>query len=397
VKDEQMAAALAAGKVSVPVGEVRFDAEQLRRGEERKELVGDTEISLYRKEEDAPDVRRVQVSWKDGALHLLPTKGLSIGRYQHGPWNPFWKPVRPGLISPDAENLLGTVLVKGEPVQSLRWLENFAGCVELLGLSNWGMPLPREQDKVALPLHGEASHIPVTSMKISVGQHAVFVQGTFTVNTDWWKEGQSATPWYQRGNPTWRVDRSILLRLHTPSMEFVDTLTNLARQPRVPDWGYHLQLRAEPGAELRIPSTNVSKRFSGNVERDFKTWKPAQNPAERFERGYIHKGLKVEKSPLRTPVVQGTATYPSGRNTRFVMPAAAYTLSWFSCGGRDSLEFALPESPKESLLPVAWDGMGPEIGVSSLDHDGDVDPAVSHEPVEPGEAVRLYFRIEEEG
>ena len=400
MKHEDIATFLATGDHAGAVGTVRFDAEELRHGKERETVMetvtGAPRISLYRGEADAPDVRRVKVSWDGGEIDLLPTKGLSIGSYKHGEWEPFWEPVRPGLISPDAENLLGPVLVHGEPVQSLRWLENFAGCVELLGLSNWGMPLPEKERNIVLPLHGEASHIPITVMRVSVGQREVLIQGSFNLNPKWWKEPESDTPWYQRGDAAWRVERTILLRLDTPAMEFVDSLTNLTDQPATPDWGYHLQFRAEPGAELIIPSREMSSRFGGEVEDAFRTWKRAEKPGERVERGYIHKGLETEESPLGTPVVAGSARYPSGPNTRFLIPLAAYTLSWFSSGGKGSLEFSLPESPKESLIPVPWNGMGPEIGASALDHDGNVDPAVVHAPVEPGRACRLYFRIEAE-
>lgn len=225
-----------AGGSREPEGRVlSFPEQELRTGPPREESLGSATVKLYQKPQDAKDVRRVMMAWPKGFVDLQPTKGLTVGAYEHRGWKPFWEPVRLGIISPEEDDILGDVLIHGERTHSLRWIENFAGCIELLGLSNWGMPYDDPGEGVVLPLHGEASHIPLSVLTV--------------------------------------------------------------------------------------------------------------------------------------------------------------TLSWFSAGGKGSLEFALPESPDESLIPVPWDGMGPEIGVSPLDHDGNFDPQIAHPPLAPGEKLALYFRV----
>ncbi|MFW5975981.1 MAG: DUF4432 family protein [Alkalispirochaetaceae bacterium] len=372
---------------------ISLEEAELRTGTVRKESLGPITVELYRKKEDAADVRRVAVAWPGGSIDLLPTKGLTVGSYEHNGWKPFWEPVRPGIVSPERDDLLGDVLVHGERTKSLRWLENFAGCIELLGLTNWGMPYHDPSQDVVLPLHGEASHIPAAGLTILLREPFVAVSGSFAVNNGWWRELDRSKPWYQRGEKAWKVTRNILIDTQSGELQGIDEIENVGEEAMVPDWGYHFQFRAAPGAELRIPSRSVESRFSDSVEEDFRVWRPAEDPKERVERGYIHKGLVLEPGPLGGDVVRGEAVYPDGEKTLFTIPAAAYTLSWFSAGGKGSLEFALPESPEESLIPVPWDGMGPEIGVSALDHDGNVDPTVPHPPLAPGERVTLYFSI----
>lgn len=378
-----------------PLAEKRlgFSAGELRTASPREELLGPVTARLYRKEEDAADIRRVLLRWPGGSVDLQPTKGLSVGAYEHNGWKPFWEPVRPGIISPEQDDLLGDVLVHGELTKSLRWIENFAGTVELLGLSNWGMPYRDPAEGAVLPLHGEASHIPVSGLTISTSDRHIVVTGSFELNLGWWTDPDTGKPWYQRGVKAWKVTRHLLIDTQNGELQGVDEVENIGREAMVPDWGYHFQFRAAPGAELRIPSRSVESRFSDSVDEDFRIWRPAEDPTSRVERGYVHKGLTLERGPLGGDVVRGQALYPDGTKTLFTMPAAAYTLSWFSAGGKESLEFALPESPEESLIPVPWDGMGPEIGVSALDHDGNIDPEVSHPPLPPGEQVSLYFRI----
>jgi len=377
-----------------------FGAEAFRREPPQSDTVGPFEVSRYRKENDADDVRRLGLSWDGGSIDLLPSKGLSIGTYVHGNWKPFWEPVVPALISPEREDLLGPMLVNGAHKESMRWLENFAGCIELLGFSNWGMPRKESDSGVTLPLHGEASHMPVSGVQIAAGVAGGaaigVVHGRAPVPHAWWRETDTSRPWYERGRPQWRLDRWLVLSIDSPRLIMIDEVTNVGDGACHLDWGYHYQFRAEEGARLLIPSESVEGRFEAGVPEGFHRWEPSHNtapPSQRYERGYIHKGLEVETSPVGTPVVRGMASYPSGPTTCFTMPAATYTLSWFSCGGAGSLEFAFPERPNESAIPISWDGMGPEIGSSSLDHDGNVDPAISHDPVAPGDAVRLYSEL----
>lgn len=372
-----------------------FEANVLRTGDPISTRLGTVRVEISRDGGDDVDVRRVRLRWNGGGIELQPSKGLSIGPYTHRGWCPFWEPVVRAILSPDREDLTGPLLVHGEPVAGLRWIENFSGCVELLGLSNWGMPRNDEQTGKTLPLHGEAARIPVDSISITVADALILVSSSFVLNSHWWREDSAPAPWYRRGHPDWRITRTVLISTEHPGLQLVDTLENIGDRPAVPRWGYHIQLRTEPGSRLYIPSRTVETR-GGETEPApaFRLWHPAGAPTVREERGYVHKGLPTTPGPFDTPVVQGTARYVAGPPTNFTIPAAAYTLSWFSCGGAGSLEFALPETPRTSMTPYGWDGMGPEIGVDPLDHDGTIDADIEHQPVPPGGATRLYLRIE---
>jgi hypothetical protein len=67
-------------------------------------------------------------------------------------------------------------------------------------------------------------------------------------------------------------------------------------------------------------------------------------------------------------------------------------MSWFSCGGADSDEFLMPDGSK--WLHRNWHGVGPEIGASALDHDGDVDPNAVVNELAPSESTVLNIVVE---
>lgn len=369
-----------------------LSGETFRDAPETTVPLGPVQASTVRGDQDDADVRRLILRWAGGSLELQPTKGLTIGPCTQGGWKPFWEPVVPGIISPDREDLLGELLVEGSPVAGMRWIENFSGCVEMLGLSNWGMPRVDERTGVTLPLHGEAARVPVDYVAIGLIGSVCVVAAEYVFNSRWWNVQDTSRPWYRRGCPDWRIVRTVAVDTMRPELQFVDSITNCTEHPVQPQWGYHVQLRAETGARLEIPAAEISVRGNRAASPgDYYTWRAAADPARREERGYILRGIPAVPGPFDTEVVHCGATYPDGESTEFTMPAAACTLSWFSCGGSGSLEFALPESPERSLLPVGWDGMGPEIGTAALDHDDNFDPAVVHRELDPGETTRLYF------
>ena len=373
--------------------ETTLTARSLRSDPQRVPVSDALEAHLYRSDHDAADILRLRLEWDRGYCELLPSKGLTVGIFADRGWVPFWEPVRLGVLSPENDDLLGTVLVHGEPIASLRWIQNFSGCIELLGTSNWGMPVKDDTGKFDLPLHGEASHIPCGDIQVRAYDDAIIVSSAFTINDRWWDDKRTDIPRYERGVEVWRLSRAAIIEPARRSLHLVDEITNISDGSQSPDWGYHYQFHAEPGARLIIPSATVESRFAGEVEEGFREWKSSADASVREERGYIHKGLTVEEGPIGTRIVRGTAEYPNGPNTRFAMPAASYTLSWFSAGGLNSLEFALPENPEESLISVPWNGMGPEIGASPLDHDGNGDPTIKHPPLDPGETLTLYSHV----
>jgi hypothetical protein len=75
------------------------------------------------------------------------------------------------------------------------------------------------------------------------------------------------------------------------------------------------------------------------------------------------------------------------------MPPAPYFQTWFCAGGAYTQEFTYPDG--RPVLTKNWDGQGIEFGSSSLDHDGNVDSTIAHDPVlPPGESLKIGIRVE---
>lgn len=54
----------------------------------------------------------------------------------------------------------------------------------------------------------------------------------------------------------------------------------------------------------------------------------------------------------------------------------------------------LPDDTGSGLMKVfekSWNGIGPEFGISALDHDGNVDPGIGRTSLEPGESFCADF------
>lgn len=375
-----------------------FSAAALRTGAENELSLGNFTAQIGRNDSDAPDVRRIIVSTRSGyVLDLLPSKGLSVGRFKTPKGDVFWNiPVR-GLVSPESFDPLAPMLVNGQVVKSLRWIENFAGAIELLGLSNWGMPVKDPDSDTILPLHGEASQIPVQTCEILADDRFFGAVASYEVRDRWWTDPEYADrPWYRRGNPLWTITRHVVLDTDKRQLQVLDAIRNDGSRRRRPDWGYHVQLRPEAGGKYVIPSRKTVGRFGGAVPEDFQVWRPAPDPTIRTERGYIHSGVEAVSDPVGGKAVQTWAEYPTLPTVRVTMPLAPYMLSWFSCGGTGGKEFDRPENPDGRYMAVGWDGFGPEFGASPLDHDGAGDPTVAEPELEPGETRLLHIAVTQE-
>jgi hypothetical protein len=382
----------------VGMAELRFDAEQLRRGAASRSAIGGFVVELGRADGDPDDVRRLVITGTDGfALELLPTKGLSVGYFNTPCGQVFWDIPVEALMSPEKIDLLGEMIIGGRRVKAMRWLENFAGCIELLGLSNWGMPHQRPGSLVLLPLHGEASQIPVDECWIRAGQVVLAARSRFIIRDSWWDaSGDRQSPWYLRGRAQWQVTRNVVLDKSRRALQVLDEITNLGSSPAVPDWGYHVQLRAESGARLSIPSRARIDRAGKAVPEDFELWQPSPEPERRFERGYVHYGCPEETNPLGQPAVRGRAIYERGPNTLFTLPRSPYIQSWFSCGGSGGRAYSHPDRPDELFMVRGWNGMGPELGASPLDHNGAADPEIAEPALGPGESRLLFIEVRQE-
>ncbi len=368
---------------------------ELRSGSLRTVRLADSTVEITRAAHDGPRVRRLVLTMPcDVRVELLPTKGLSVGEFRVGGRHVFWDPPFDRIIDPDELDLSGMMLINGEKLPGFRWVENFTGGVELLGLRNWGMPTVDPRSGELLPIHGTASNIPVSGVVCEVTGASATVRARFTMRDGRSRRGEGPRCWYERGNPLWEIARTITVRCDPEvSMTILDTITNRSDKPCSPDWGYHVQFRAEDGARLVIPSEVTTVRRGGKVPADFDVWRRGERAGPRRERGYLHKGCPLNKCAALGSVVSGEVLYRDGARTTFLIPAAPYVQSWFSSGGSGADEFALPEDPNADFMKKPWNGFGPEIGASALDHDGDVDPSVIVPILRPTETLTLGMKF----
>ena len=338
---------------------------------------------LYTAPADDESVRRLRLEFGDALLELVPAKALGVLGCSFAGRELFWEPPLDRIPDPARLDLSASILINGEPQPGARWLEGFLCGVELMGLGNWGM-FGRNAEGELLTLHGNVSYVPVPSVEIGIDADGRLVcEGTLRIynDLDCVRPGIDSCA-------VWEVTRRIILDPAGRRLQLEDTITNLTRVPRFADWAYHIQLRPVDGCRLLFPSASVAPRFGGECEPDFETWRPAADPAIREERGYIHKKLASESGR-----VTALLRYPDGSGIETRIPHAPYTLSWNSCGGAMSREFLLPEKPETPFIPRPWDGVGPEIGASALDHDGNTDPEVVEDALAPGESRRIEISI----
>ncbi|SMP49197.1 KpsF/GutQ family protein [Sphaerochaeta associata] len=327
---------------------------------------------------DDVSVKRLRIWYKQFSITLLPTKGLSVLECSIDQTPLFWEPPVETLCSPEQLDLSQGLLINGEKTEGTAWISQFMGGIEMLGLDTWGMNY-RDSEGVLHVLHGNISSIPALDIKITPGSdttlHICGVMKVYDPIALLPQQGQT---------PLWQVTKTIELRSDTNELVIDDHIVNVSSRSAFADWGYHVQLRPKDGCSYIIPSGHIEERFGRPVPSDHHIWKRARNITEREERGYVHTQLKAEKN-----LVQGLLLYPDGSGIGMRFPHAPYTMVWNSCGGAQSKEFRSADDRENILIPKPWDGVGPEIGASDLDHGRRVDPAVVQEHLQPGESIRL--------
>jgi hypothetical protein len=324
-------------------------------------------------------------------VELLPSKGLSVGEAFYMGRPIFWDPPA-GLFDPDELLLDGDeILWQGTPQPGMVYIKTFTGGVELLGLGNWGMHFTDPETGEVNVIHGEVSHIPVEDVSVTISEGGLEVQGSFTVRTF---KGDSRLPWYERGNPLYKVTKSVVLQKDQPTLFLTDTMTNVSADPLTPDWGYHVTFRPEKDAELMVPSKVIQNRAGEDVPADHEMWQPSGKDGVRVEVGIIHKEHKVLPKALgEAEGVRSLLVYPDGTGIAVTIPPVPYFQTWFCAGGAHTQEFTYPDGTP--VLLKNWDGQGIEFGASSLDHDGNVDSSVPYEPIlQAGESLEIKIRIE---
>lgn len=353
------------------------------------------EVRVRHLADDPLGVNRFIVSWKDVEIELLPSKGLAVGQ-AHVLGRPmFWEPPLARLPDPAALDPRDPLLVNGSRTEGFGWIAAFSAGIEPLGLRNWGMPTREPHTGELLGLHGEAALIPVQEVTIHEAEGELELGASMTIRD---LRGLPDLPWYDRGVPLLRMDRRVILRPGLPGVLLKDTITNLGDAPAAPDWGYHIQLRPLIGATFKMPSRAVHGRKGSPVAVDHERWHPAEKVRHRVERGFVHREMKVSPGYLDgMDAVRTLLRYHDGSGIEAAFPPSPYVLSWFSAGGAGGSEFEFPDEGRTGHGPLMarnWDGVGPEIGASALDHDRDVDPAVISRPLPPKGRLELRVQVQ---
>jgi hypothetical protein len=358
-------------------------------GEKRIFSSGNYVVDLIHYSEDPDNANRIRVKAGKTLLEILPSKGFSLAQAWIDDKELFWDaPI--GL--PDTETIdlySNEVWINGNPAPGFTFLKTFCGGLELYGLKNWGMPI--EKEGALLPLHGETSNVPVENAVLMYHGDMFRIEGSF-IYRDFTMSAEK--PWHQQGEGLFRVTVSYVLNAATKSFRSIFNLENISGTFLTPDWGFHITLRPEPGSRLSIPSLHVEERSGATLPDDIETWHPAGSDKVRTETGIIHKEIQIIAGQ---EIDQRCAlqVYPSGNGTLVQFPASPYVQSWFCNGGANSTEFTT-NGPKTPLFHKNWDGQGIEIGVSSLDHNGNKDDSVDYNgKLAPGEkkVIQLNFSV----
>lgn len=366
---------------------------------ERRQIEDENEfrLELLHHPRDAREVNRIRVTGNKLSVELLPSKGLAIGEASFD-GNPFfWEPPLDGLPDPLELDPDRSLLINGEPVEGIGFLEGFTGGIEMLGLLNWGMPFRNEETGRLLPLHGDVSLIPVPAVTAHIFEGGVLIEGNLEIRDPGSAEERQG-PWYKRGKIVYKLSRRILIDRGTAGFYIVDSILNVSSADAKPDWGYHVQLRPEIGARFLVPSREIHPRGGEELPGDFEIWKVQEDPGPRIERGYIHRRLLRQEGLLGgSPGITSLLSYPDGRGIAVTLPPSPFVLSWFSSGGEDATEFMAPGgdgNPPRKIYSGPWNGVGPEIGASALDHDGMEDRSITARLLSPGEKLELSMKLE---
>jgi len=350
-------------------------------------------IELVSEPGDPVGTDRLEITADGMELELLPTKGLSVGEVSFEGVPLFWDPPRATLPDPDTLDLMAPMLIGGEEIVGFRFVEAFLGGLEMMGLRNWGMPMQDTATGALLPIHGEVANIPIRKLRIIASDAGIEINGSFLAR---YGKGGGRAPWHRRGTPVFEVTKRVIVKRGRPRITVLDHIANVSPRTETPDWGYHMQLRPRPGARFLVPSREARERAGKKLPINHDRWDPAKKKATRVERGIVHRGLRRTRAALEgEPGTRCLLLYPDGSGIGVTVPPCPYFLSWFSCGGKGSTEFMLPGPKRQArIMKRDWNGVGPEIGSSALDHDGDVDPRVKTPTLKPGETMAIRLAIE---
>jgi hypothetical protein len=343
-------------------------------------------VKLWHKPPDERKANRLTIIDGSNEYEFFPSKGLSVGQVVIRGTSLFWE--QPSdLIHPDTLNLRSEKIhINGIPAPGFMYIATYCAGIELLGLSNWGMPVQDNGTGRLEILHGEASCIPVDEVTVDINMEMILAEASFDFRTF---QGSSSKAWYQRGEKMFRITRKVLITRASGYIEITDSFKNISTRTVTPDWGYHITFRPEPGAVYLVPASKAEPRGGGVLPNDYEVWQPSPDDKQRIEKGVIFKDLHYQ-SPgnFCTSLLE----YPDGSGIAINTPPSPYFQTWFCSGGAGSKEFTWDNG--EPVLKRNWNGMGIEFGSSALDHDKNTDPDVPPEPpLKPGESRSVSYKM----
>ena len=343
-------------------------------------------IHLFHKSSDGNNANRLMIYDGLNKYEFLPSKGLSVGQVAVKGQSLLWE--QPSdLYNPQKLDLRSNAIhINGNPAEGFMYIATFCAGIELLGLSNWGMPVPKAETGRLEILHGEAASIPVDIVSINLNPASISLEASFDFRSF---KGCILLPWYKRGEKLFRVTRKVVINRLSGFIDISDSFQNVSGIVLTPEWGYHVTFRPEPGARYLVPSRYAQCRGGGELPEGYTLWQPSADDFQRIEKGFIYKDLQYNY--IGTEIYcTSLLVYPDGNSIWVKTPPAPYFQTWFCSGGAGSKEFTWKNG--QPVLKRNWDGIGIEFGSNALDHDNNTDPVVPPEmSLNPGEIRTISF------
>ncbi|MEL6107568.1 MAG: aldose 1-epimerase family protein [Planctomycetota bacterium] len=230
-------------------------------------------------------VEIVRIETGAAAVHVLPTRGMSIWNIDCGPtrfgWNsPVDGPVHPALVPIFDPSGLG-------------WLEGFDELLVRCGLESNGAPEFDESGKLAYPLHGRIGNLPADGLEIEFDE----ASGRLELVGDVRESRLFFSNLQMRSR----------IRLHAGSarVEIRDDVVNMRSQPATMQLLYHINVGApvlQAGSKLHAPIEELAPKDSlsaGEIE----TWNEYPAPQSGYAERVYFARLKSDESNLATSVL----------------------------------------------------------------------------------------------
>ncbi len=352
-------------------------------------------VKAFHNENDAENVTRISIKHKDMNITVLPSKGLSVldAFYKETPF--FWEPPMTGLPNPDNFNPLEKIYLSGVLTEGYGWLLQFTGGVEMLGLENWGMPKVDDETGIVMPMHGTASLIPIEAIDVIIKKDSAEIIGEFEVRKFRKIEKK---PWYENGDIIFKVTKRVIIIPETGRIILKDTVTNKSKEILSPEWGYHVQMKAEPEAEYLIPSKKMKAIGDKSVTEQSEIWYNSKSKTERTQKMNRHEKIKIIDNKLKGKKSFMTLLkYSGGHAIMMLIPACSWVASWFSSGGENGLEWCKQDDSGNcgpSIMKKSYDGIGPEYGNCDLFGGEDEEKEFKELPLKPEESVDITTEFE---